>query len=63
MLEIEVELMYYLQHDQVWHSRKVLVVYYCQQIAAQIAVDGSKWKQKEKIMSIAMILWSLNFHL
>lgn len=56
MHEIEVELMYYLQNDQVWHSWKVLVVYYCQQIAAQIAVDGSKWKQKEKIMSNAMIL-------
>jgi len=29
---------YHLQHDQVWHLWKVLVIYYCQQIAAQIAV-------------------------
>lgn len=39
----------YLQHDQVWHSRKVLVVYYCQQIAAQIAVDGSSGSRRQKL--------------
>lgn len=36
---------HHLQHYQIGHPRKVLVIYYCQQIAAQIAVGFESFNE------------------